>query len=73
VSRAVGSAVVRNRVKRQLRAAMRERLGQLSDGMLVVLRANPPAGVAASRELLTDLDGALWRALIGRSRQESVS
>jgi hypothetical protein len=52
---------------------MRERLGQLSDGMLVVLRANPPAGVAASRELLTDLDGALWRALIGRSRQESVS
>ena len=63
VSRAVGSAVVRNRVKRRLRAAMRPRVAHLPPGALVVLRANPAAGGASMADLTADLDAALTRAL----------
>jgi ribonuclease P protein component len=63
VSRAVGSAVTRNRVKRRLRAAMSSRVDALPPGALVVLRANPPAGVASGQELTGDLDSALRRVL----------
>ncbi|MFD2356916.1 ribonuclease P protein component [Nonomuraea ferruginea] len=41
VSRAVGGAVVRNKVKRRLRHLMRERLDRLPRGSLLVVRANP--------------------------------
>ena len=57
VSKAVGPAVVRNRVKRQLRHLTRERLAQLPAGALMVVRANPPA--AGSANLAADLDSAL--------------
>jgi ribonuclease P protein component len=57
VSKAVGSAVVRNRVKRQLRHLTRERMARLPAGALVVVRANPPA--AGSPQLAADLDSAL--------------
>lgn len=73
VSRAVGPAVTRNRVKRRLRAAMRERLEQVPAGALVVLRANPPAGTATSRQLLMDVDKALLRALAGGLRRGDAS
>ncbi|WP_181274255.1 ribonuclease P protein component [Brevibacterium oceani] len=46
VSKAVGNAVVRNRTKRRLRAIMRDRLGELSQGELFVLRALPHAAEA---------------------------
>jgi ribonuclease P protein component len=57
VSKAVGSAVVRNRVKRQLRHLTRDRLASLPSGSLVVVRANPAA--AGSTKLAGDLDSAL--------------
>lgn len=63
VSRAVGPAVVRNRVKRRLRAQMRPRVAELPPGALVVLRANPAAGSASAAELANDLDEALRRAV----------
>jgi len=72
VSRAVGSAVIRNRVKRRLRAAMHARRGELPSGVLVVLRANPAAGSAAWKDLLADLDAALPRA-VTRASQEGVA
>jgi ribonuclease P protein component len=59
VSRAVGPAVVRNRVKRQLREQMRGRLDRLAPGTVYVVRANPGAAVASSRELSADLDRCL--------------
>jgi ribonuclease P protein component len=61
VSKAVGPAVVRNRVKRQLRHITRDRLAALPSGALVVVRANPAA--AGSRTLAADFDSALASAL----------
>ena len=58
VSKAVGVAVVRHRVARRLRHLMRERLGWLPAGTLVVVRALPPAAQASSRDLGSDLDAA---------------
>ncbi len=62
VSKAVGSAVVRNRVKRQLRHLTRERLAEVPAGSLLVVRANP-AAAGASPSLAADLDGALGSVL----------
>ncbi len=63
VSKAIGNAVARNRVKRRLRALVRARL--VRDDLDVVdsrvdwvVRALPPA--AHSDELAADLDSA-WR------------
>jgi ribonuclease P protein component len=61
VSRAVGGAVVRNRVKRRLRHLVRARLGRLPRSTMVVLRALPPAAGASSARLAGDLDSALSR------------
>jgi len=61
VSKAVGSAVVRNRVKRQLRHLARERVGLLPSGSLLVVRANPAA--AGAKTLAADLDSALTTVL----------
>jgi len=63
VSRAVGNAVVRNQVKRRLRAAMAARLPGLPGGALVVVRAQPAAASATGPALLGDLDVALPRVL----------
>ncbi len=63
VSRAVGGAVTRNRLKRQLRALVRERLDILPEGALLVVRLNPAARGARSVELGRDLDKALDRLL----------
>jgi ribonuclease P protein component len=73
VSRAVGSAVVRNRVKRRLRELMRGRLGSLPRGCLLVLRAHPAAASARQADLAADLDlviGRLLRRQVGALRQE---
>src|ERR1700761_1686679 len=63
VSRAVGSAVVRNRVKRQLRELMRRRLASLPGGCLLVLRAQPSAAGMSQADLAADLDLVLERLL----------
>ncbi|MFB6808433.1 MULTISPECIES: ribonuclease P protein component [unclassified Streptomyces] len=68
VSKAVGGAVVRNRVKRRLRHLVRERLCRLPAGSLVVVRALPGAGDAGVDELARDLDAALTRLLGGVAR-----
>ncbi|WP_263167967.1 ribonuclease P protein component [Streptomyces sp. SCSIO ZS0520] len=68
VSKAVGGAVVRTRVKRKLRHLMRDRLGLLPPGSLVVVRALPGAGDAAYGQLARDLDAAITRLLGGGAR-----
>jgi ribonuclease P protein component len=67
VSRSVGGAVVRNRVRRQLRHLMRERLERLPLGAHVVVRVNPSAVGRSSGRLARDLDRALDRALTQRA------
>ena len=59
VSKAVGGAVVRNRVRRRLRHLMRSRLNRLPDGTDVVVRATPAAADRTYAGLGADLDGAL--------------
>lgn len=61
VSKAVGNAVVRNRVKRRLRHLTRERLSTLPGSVVVVVRALPEAATADSRQLAADLDRCLDR------------
>jgi ribonuclease P protein component len=63
VSRAVGGAVVRNRVRRRLRHLMRERLAGLPAASTLVVRANPPAAGASYDELRADLGRCLDRVL----------
>ncbi|HEX6453599.1 MAG TPA: ribonuclease P protein component [Trebonia sp.] len=73
VSRAVGPAVVRNRVKRRLRELMRVRLAALPEGCLLVVRAHPAAAGARQADLAADLDlvlGRLLRRQVGALRQE---
>jgi ribonuclease P protein component len=65
VAKSVGNAVVRNRVKRRLRAQMTHRLDQLPHGGRLVVRALPPAAELASEALSRDLD----RALAGATRR----
>jgi len=59
VSRAVGNAVIRNRVKRRLRHLVREHLASLPDSAVLVVRALPGAAAASSSELGADLDRCL--------------
>ena len=61
VSKAVGNAVVRNRVRRRLRHAVRERLAVLPAGSLLVVRAQPSAALASYAELAGDLERCLQR------------
>jgi ribonuclease P protein component len=56
VSRAVGGAVVRNRVRRQLRHLARRYLGSLPEGSLLVVRANPRSAAARQADLAAELD-----------------
>jgi ribonuclease P protein component len=72
VSRAVGNAVVRNRVKRRLRHLAREHvpaLQQLPGSAVLVVRAQPAAAAASytelGRELARCLDTATHKAVRG--------
>jgi ribonuclease P protein component len=69
VSRVVGPAVVRNRVRRRLRHLVRARLEALPSGGRLVVRALPPAATASSAVLGHDLDSAL----VGALRRAGVS
>ena len=59
VSKAVGGAVVRNRVQRRLRHMMRPRLVDLPNGSLLVVRAKPNATTARAEELDAQLESAI--------------
>jgi ribonuclease P protein component len=72
VSRAVGKAVVRNRVRRRLRAAVREYLSSLPGGSLLVVRAHPQAATARQADLAAELDlvtSTLVRRQVGALRR----
>ena len=55
VSRAVGIAVVRNRVRRRLRVLVREYMSSLPRGSLLVVRAHPQAATASQADLAAEL------------------
>ncbi len=63
VSKAVGNAVVRNRTKRVLRALMSARVGQLPEGVDVVVVANADLPGSPSAVLAQDLDRLLAKVL----------
>jgi ribonuclease P protein component len=65
VSRAVGPAVVRNRVRRRLRHLAAGYLQSLPEGSLLVLRANPQAATASQADLAAEL-GLVVRSLLRR-------
>lgn len=67
VSRAVGGAVVRNRVRRRLRHLVAARIGRLPPRSLLVVRAQPGAVAAGGAGLATDLDDAVSK-LLSRKR-----
>jgi len=72
VSKAVGTAVTRNRVKRRLRHAAAHRLDRLTSGSLLVVRAQPSAAEASYQELAADLDRCLDR-LLSSAQTEQVT
>jgi ribonuclease P protein component len=61
VSKAVGNAVIRNRVQRRLRHLARGQLPALPGSSLLVVRALPAAASATSAELGADLTRCLRR------------
>ena len=63
VSKAVGPAVTRNKVKRRLRHLAREHLTSLPGSAVLVVRALPASAAASYAELGTDLDRCLARVL----------
>lgn len=63
VSKAVGNAVTRNRVRRRLRHLVREQLGALPDHGVLVVRALPASAGASGAELAADLTRCLRRVL----------
>ena len=65
VSKAVGTAVIRNRVQRRLRHLAREQLSLLPSSCAVVIRALPPSAGATSAELRGDLARCLQRVARG--------
>ncbi|SCF43582.1 ribonuclease P protein component [Micromonospora mirobrigensis] len=69
VSKAVGSAVVRNKVRRRLRHLVRERLTGLPAGTTLVVRAQPSAADTSYARLGTDLDAAIAAARASRGRR----
>ena len=71
VSKKVGSAVVRNAVRRRLRHLARGYLGSLPGGSLLVVRASPRAAMACQADLAADLDLVIEALL--RRQDEMVS
>ncbi|ADD46101.1 ribonuclease P protein [Stackebrandtia nassauensis DSM 44728] len=67
VSKAVGPAVTRNKVKRRLRHLAAPRLAGWPNGTDVVVRALPAAATISFQRLSRDVDEAL--AILSRSRR----
>ena len=68
VGKAVGNSVVRHRVTRRLRAAVREELHRLPVTADLVVRARPEAATADSALLRRDLAAGMDRLLADRVR-----
>jgi len=69
VSKAVGNAVVRNKVRRRLRHLTRGLLPELPAGALLVVRALPMAATVSYAVLGADLEAALAVANTPRRRR----
>ena len=69
VSKEVGNAVVRNRVKRRLRAVVSQRMDQLPQGARLVVRALSKSAGVDSMVLARDFDSALAGARRRLERQ----
>ena len=69
VSKAVGTAVTRNLVKRRLRELVRSRLADLPADAGIVVRALPAAATSSYARLGVDLDAALETAVRRASRR----
>ncbi|MGC4744936.1 ribonuclease P protein component [Micromonospora sp. DT201] len=69
VSKAVGNAVIRNKVRRRLRALVRDRMTALPGGSTLVVRALPAAAQAPYLRLAADLDAAIAVARSPRERR----
>jgi ribonuclease P protein component len=61
VSKKVGKAVVRNRVKRRMREVIRQQIPAMRHGQDVVVVARPPAAQATFRDLADAIISALQR------------
>jgi ribonuclease P protein component len=70
-SKGIGGAVVRNRVKRRLRALMRPLVPTLPAGTRLVVRANPASASASSAALGRDLLAAVRRAQVSGTEARS--
>jgi len=66
VSKAVGNAVLRNRVRRRLRHLVRDRLDGLAPSSVLVVRALPASAAASYDDLAGDVSRCLER--LGRAR-----
>jgi len=64
VSKQVGSAVVRNTVRRRLKAVCAESLPSLRSGVDVVIRALPSAATADYSALRHEVDRCLMRRAV---------
>jgi ribonuclease P protein component len=71
VSKAVGTAVTRNRVRRRLRHLLRNELTRLAPGTDVVVRVLPEAATRSYGELGRHLSAALDAARSPRSRRSA--
>lgn len=69
VSKAVGGAVVRNKVKRRLRHLVAERLHWLPPGSVMVVRALADASARGYKGMALDLEKALEGALKPKERR----
>jgi ribonuclease P protein component len=67
VNKAVGNAVVRNRVRRRLRHVVKGYLSTLAAGSELVVRALPAAATRSSAELDVELGRCLQRVRPGAS------
>ncbi|WP_307378308.1 ribonuclease P protein component [Microbacterium sp. W4I20] len=61
ISKQVGTAVVRNTVRRRLKAVCAEALPRVPQGTDVVIRALPASATASFAELRADVDRCLTR------------
>jgi ribonuclease P protein component len=73
VSRRVGNAVVRNRVKRRLREIVRKRLSHVAPGWDIVITARATAAEAEYGALEEDVRETFTRARLWRTEERGTA